>query len=177
MINLLPPEEREKVYSDLFKRQISIFGFILSFIFLGSAVFILNTYAFLKIQSRELKNSLSLEEIKSETKEVKVLEEEIKNLNSKLSLYEKFRLENISSLDVLSKIEDTIPLGVNLNSVVFEGDSNKIILTGVSNSRDDVIEMENRIKKSEFFQNLESPLSNFLDKSGSKFTFTFYIKR
>jgi Tfp pilus assembly protein PilN len=177
MINLLPPDEREKVYSELFRRQISVFGMFLALIFFGSAVFILNTYVFLKIQSRELKHSLSLEEIKSETKEVKVLEDEIENLNVKLLSYEKFKTEKVFVLDVFSKIEDMIPSGVHLNSLTFDENANKIILSGISESRDDVIEMENRIKNSGFFENLESPLSNFLDKSGSKFTFTFYIKK
>lgn len=177
MINLLPQEERKKVYSDLFAKQINTFGILISLIFFGSAVFILNTYVFLKIQSKELSSSLSLEEIKSETQEARILEEEIKNINSWLLSYEKFKTEKVPVLELFSKIEDTIPIGINLNTFVFDVSANKIILTGISDSRDDVIEMEKRIKDSEYFKNLESPLSNFLDKSGSKFTFTFYIKK
>lgn len=177
MINLLPIQEREKVYSDLFQKQVNTFGLFAALIFFGSAVFILNTYAFLKIQAKELKQSLNMEEIKTETQEVKTLEGEIKNLNAWLSAYKKFRMEKQPALNVFLKIKEAVPLGIRLNALLFDGNTKKIILSGVADSRDDVVLMENRLKNSDFFENIESPLSNFLDKSDSKFNFMFYLKK
>lgn len=177
MINLLPPAEREKVYSELFKKQINIFGLFMALIFFGSAIFILNTYVFLKIQAKELAQSLNLEEIKTETQEVKMLEEKFEDLNVKLSAYQKFRMEKQPVLDVLFKIKEIIPSGIQLDALLFDVNTNKIILSGVAGSRDDIIAMENKIRSSDFFKNLESPISNFLDKSNSKFNFTFYLKK
>ncbi len=177
MINLLPISEREKVHSDLFKKQINTFGLFIALIFFGSSIFILNTYAFLKIQTRELKQSLNLEEVKTETQEVKTLEVEIKNLNARLSAYQKFRIEKQPALNVFLKIKDAVPPGANLNALLYDAGARKIILSGIASSRDDVVLMESRLKDSNFFENLESPLSNFLDKTNSKFNFTFYLKK
>lgn len=177
MINLLPPAEREKVYSELLKKQINVFGLFMALIFFGSAFFILNTYVFLKIQTKELKHSLNLEEIKTETKEVKMLEGDIENLNVKLLAYQKFIMEKKPVLDVFIKIKDIIPSGIQLDALLFDGSTNKIILSGIAGSRDDVIDMESNIRNSNFFEKLESPLSNFLDKSDSKFKFIFYLKK
>jgi Tfp pilus assembly protein PilN len=177
LINLLPIPEKEKINSELFKKQINTFGTFIALIFFGSAIFVMNTYAFLKIQTSELKQSLNLEEIKTETQEVKALEGGIKNLNARLSAYQKFRIERQPVINVFLKIKEVVPSGISLNAFLFDGDTKKIILSGVASSRDDVVLMESRLKNSDFFEGLESPLSNFLDKSNSKFNFTFYLKK
>ncbi|MEK7117763.1 MAG: PilN domain-containing protein [Patescibacteria group bacterium] len=177
MINLLPFSEREILHAQLLKRQIRSFGLIISAILLGCAVFTLNTFAFLKIQTSELKQSLNVEAINSETKEAQIFEGEIKGLNSNLTRYQNFRSEPFSVLNVFLKIKEIAPAGANLNSLLYDAASKKIIVSGVAQSRNDVVAMESRLKKSDFFERVESPLNNFLDSANARFNFTFYVKQ
>lgn len=176
MINLLPSSEKEILHAQLLKRQIRSFGLIIAAILLGCAVFTLNTFAFLKIQTSELKQSLNIEAINSETKEAQMFEGEIKGLNSNLTRYQNFRSEHFSVLNVFLKIKEIAPPGANLNSLLYDAVSKKIIVSGVAQSRDDVVAMESRLKKSDFFERVESPINNFLDSANARFNFTFYEK-
>lgn len=177
MINLLPPPEKEKIYEALFKRQAYTFGLTVIIILAGGAILILNTLAFLKIQTRELAQVLKAEVATSETQSAQAVEENVKNLNAQLAKYKNFRAEAVSPSLIFSKIEELVPNGANLTAMLVDVANRKVILAGRADRRDDVMLMENRLKESGFFERLESPLSNFLEKSNARFSFTFYIKK
>ena len=177
MINLLPWPEKEKIYKALFKRQAYTFGLTVIIILAGGAILILNTLAFLKIQTRELAQVLQAEVGTSETHSAQAVEENVKNLNAQLAKYKNFRAESVSATLVFSKIEELAPSGASLTTMLVDMANRKVILAGQADTRDDVMLMESRLKQSDFFERLESPLSNFLEKNNSRFSFTFYIKK
>ena len=177
MINLLPPQEKEKVYGALFKRQVHTFGLTATVILIGGSILILNTFAFLKIQIRELRSVLRAETAVAEIQNAQAIEERVKNLNVQLSRYENFRSESVSPIFIFSKIEELTPNGAGLATMLVDVSSRKIILAGRANTREDVMFLENGLKNSDFFERVDSPLSNFLEKTDSAFSFTFYFKK
>lgn len=177
MINLLPPPEKEKVYGALFKRQVHTFGLTAAVILVGGAVLVLNTFAFLKIQIRELGQVLRAEVAAAETQSAQAIEESVKILNVQLSQYGNFRRESVSPALIFSKIEEVMPGGASLTALLVNAADKKIILAGRADTREDVIFLENNLKKSDFFERVDSPLSNFLEKANPSFSFTFYFKK
>lgn len=176
MINLLPQSEKDGVYNTLFKRQIHSFGLVLVVIIFGGSIFILNTFAFLKIQVSGLQNSLATETIRAETKTAQGVEDNVKNLNAELARYKNFRGGSAVITGVLNKLQAITPAGVSLTVLSLDVAAKKIIVSGRAVSRDDVIAMEANLKKSDFFEKVDSPLNNFLEKSDASFSFTFYFK-
>ena len=87
MINLLPGSEKERIYKNLLARQIRSLSVLAVTILVGSSIFILNTMVFLKVQSKELKQNLSVESLDAETRQADSLEETIKKLNVRLAKY------------------------------------------------------------------------------------------
>lgn len=177
MINLLPLPEKEKIYGALFKRQVHTFGLTAVVIFIGGAVLVLNTFAFLKIQIRELRQVLRTEVASAETQNAQVIEESVKTLNVQLSRYSDFRQKSVSPTLIFSKIEGLMPGGASLTTMLVNAADRKIILAGRADTREDVMFLENNLKKSDFFERVESPLSNFLEKTDPAFSFTFYFKK
>ncbi|MEK7174978.1 MAG: PilN domain-containing protein [Patescibacteria group bacterium] len=177
MINLLPGSEKERIYKNLLARQIRSLSVLAVTILVGSSIFILNTMVFLKVQSKELKQNLSVESLDAETRQADSLEETIKKLNVRLAKYREFRSDQISLLDVFYNLQEIVPPGGDLTALSVESKGGKIILSGQAGSREDVILMESRLKKSKFFERVESPISNFLEKQDSRFSFTFYLAR
>ena len=177
MINLLPLSEKEKIYSGLFKKQAYTFGLTITIILVGGAILILNTFAFLKIQIRELGQVLRAEVAAAETQNAQAIEDSVKNLNVQLSKYKDFRAESILPTLIFSKIEELIPAGARLGALLVNAADYKIILAGRADSREDVILLESRLKKSDFFERMDSPLSNLLEKTNSSFSFTFYFRK
>lgn len=176
MINLLPQPEREKLYNSLFKKQINSFGLLLTVILLGGAIFILNTYIFLKIQTSELKSTLNFEAISAATQEAEQFENEMSRLGDMLTRYQSFKADQVSSQDVLSELQNIVPPGAQLKALSFDQAARKVIISGQAESRDDVLLLESRLERIKDFTKLESPLSNFLEKTKPNFSFTFYLK-
>ncbi|MBI4119143.1 MAG: hypothetical protein HY452_02680 [Parcubacteria group bacterium] len=177
MINLLPLSEKEKIYSGLFKKQAHTFGLTITVILVGGAILILNTFAFLKIQIRELGQVLRAEVTAAETQDAQAIEDSVKNLNVQLSQYKNFRAESVSPTLIFSKMEELIPAGAKLTALLVNAADYKIILAGRADNREDVILLESRLKKSDFFEKVDSPLSNLLEKTNSSFSFTFYFRK
>lgn len=176
MINLLPPSAKEKLYQDLLARQLNHLGFIVVVILLGGAVFIFNTFVFLKIQTSSLKQTLNVETINTDTQKSQTLEEDTKNLNNLLLKNQGFRRGSQSSLEIFREIEKVIPAGAKLTVFSWTEAAGKIVLSGRAQTRDDVLALEKRLKDSPFFEKIESPLANFLEKNNVNFNFTFYFK-
>jgi len=176
MINLLPPPAKEKLYQGLLARQLNHTGFIVAIIFLGGAVFIFNTFIFLKIQTSSLKQTLNVETINTDTQKAQALEDDIKNLNNLLLRHQGFRQGSKSSLEIFREIEKVIPAGAKLTAFSWENAAGKIVLSGRAQTRDDVLALEKHLKDSLVFEKIDSPLSNFLEKNNVSFNFTFYFK-
>lgn len=176
MINLLPPAEKNKLFSHLFKKQISLFGWLCVVVLAGSAIFIINTLVFLEIQTRSLRQQLSKEGVDTETQQAQTLESDVKRLNNLLNRYQEFQGERISVVGVFAELQKIAPQGIKLDALSFDEATGKIIISGKARSRDDVLAIENGLKKSYLFERLESPLNNFLEKENANFSFVFYVK-
>lgn len=177
MINLLPPQEKEKLYGRLLKRQVRAFGFLAAIILFGGAVFVLNTWVFLKIQTKAISRNLNLETREPETVAARGLESQVKDLNLWLARYQNFRAESgVLMSDVLLKVQEIVPRGAALDALLVDSLEKKIILSGRASRREDVVVMENRLKKSEYFERVNSPISNYLEKTNASFNFSFYYK-
>lgn len=176
MINLLPPTERERIYSFLFKKQLYVFAVVIAIIFFGGAIFVLNTLIFIKIQTKELKQNINSELSTKETVYTKDLEGEVKTLNLQLSKYKSFRDKSVSLGTILNEISNIIPPAVSLTVLNIDIDSKKITALGKAETRDSIVLMEDNIKKSKIFEKIDSPLTNYLQKNNAPFSFSFYLK-
>ncbi len=176
MINLLPLEEKNKVYELLLKKQLRVLGVLIAIIVWGGAIFVLNTLIFIKIQSRAMSQSLKVESVSPETETAQTLEDEIKGLNLELARYQNFRADSLQLGEVLVKFGQLVPAGVSLKDLTVDLVSKKVAVSGTASTRGEVAELEEQLKKSNFFERVESPLTNYLQKTNPSFSFSFYLK-
>ena len=176
MINLLPASEKDQLYRSLFKKQFSYFSVLISVILAGGAILVLNTYIFLRMQIKELDDSLGAEEVSDQIESAAGFEDSVRVIRGLVGKYRSFETETVSFSDVLTELERITPLGASLEIFSFEAACRQGIISGQAGDREDVLALESRLKTSNIFAKLESPLSNFLEKDKPRFSFTFYLK-
>jgi len=176
MINLLPSQQKEKIYSELFKKQLNNFCLMIVVIFLGSAILILNSIIFIKIQAQAIEQSLSITTHTDEVQEAALLESKVNQLNDLTVRYNNFRKNNISFSDAFLALQQIIPSGARLEVLFLDGSTKKVIISGLAQNRDDILKLEESLKKSAVFEKLDAPLSNLLERTNVNFNFTFYVK-
>lgn len=123
-----------------------------------------------------MEQSLSLTTGTNEAQEAEALERKADQLNHLAARYNNFRKNNISFSDVFLALQKIIPSGSRLEVFFLDGAARKVIISGLAQSRDDVLMFEERLKKSDVFEKLDSPLSNLLERVNVSFNFTFYVK-
>lgn len=176
MINLLPPAEKSELYKTLFRKQFNSFGLLVAIILLGGAILTFNTYIFLKIQTNKLGGDLGAEEVSGQIESAEDFDDSVRAVRGLVDKYHGFETEFVSFSGVLAELQRLMPFNVSLDVFSFDAASRKVIISGQAIDREDVLALESRLKTSSLFTKLESPLSNFLEKSKPRFSFTFYLK-
>jgi len=186
MINLLPPEEKERNIAGK-KRKVLIIFWFYGFFFLcvfSMVLFFLNSY---------IKNDIEISKIMLQSAEKGFEGEGIKDIQVKISEANKILLnvngfykKKIYFSDVIDKISKVVPGGIYLNnlSAVFDkGDDKgsgpffKFSLSGFVPKRDTLFELKKNLEADSYFQNIDFPTSNWVKPEDINFFISFNIKK
>lgn len=186
MINLLPPEEKEKNTAGK-KRKVLIIFWFYGFFFLGvflTVLFFVDNY---------IKNDTEISKIMLQSAEKGFEGEGIKDIQVKISEANKvilkvsgFYKSKIYFSDVIDKISKIMPEGVYLNnlSAVFDkGDDKgsgpffKFSLSGFVAKRDSLFELKKNLEADSYFENIDFPTSNWVKPEDINFFISFNIKK
>lgn len=174
-MNLLPSIHRKIIKNEIVLKFLVSLLLIFSFWGVLFAAAAYNTAFYLNIQREAIEERIAVELGTDEAGEVIIIEEEINSLNETLSDIDK--INNLDSLNfpyILRIIGGITPAGVSLDSFSFSRGA--INIKGHADFREQVIELENRIKSEQSFSNLISPLSNIVKEGDIDFNFTFSVK-
>ncbi len=175
-INLLPPQDIKelkiaRLYSFLFKRVIalSIFG-ILILALLISADFLLRHN--LKILEGDLENKKHT----STASGFSVLEGKINQFNSNLEKIATLQSQHIRFSPFLIELIRLTPSEVRFTNLQAQKEGNVVEVQGVAKTRDSLIHFQKNLEGSEFFKDIESPLSNLESRENVTFQLKFKVK-
>lgn len=169
-LNLLPPERKEAFYwRGLTKGIIFWGGRILTLLVFFSLNFLMiNLYLINQISG--LDQEISYNEGTDSIKQLRLLEKSSKEVNNTLTNIDKVGENQIYWDDALNEVARIVPPDVQIFSLEIALDG-KFSIAGKARTRDQVLSLEDNLKKSAYFKDIQSPLDNLIDRNDVDFKF------
>lgn len=177
MINLLSPEEKTELSMERKRKIAAILGslFLIFLIFLVILLFSVKIYILSQIQSQ--KTTFDLENKLINSLQVKEFEENITNINNKISQLNDFYKNQVNLSQVLDKISNIAPVGIYLTDFSYQKEKSQITILGQAKTRDNLLEFKKSLESQSEIKNLYSPISNLTKPTNIDFYFTFNISQ
>ncbi|MFH2062657.1 MAG: PilN domain-containing protein [bacterium] len=164
-LNLLSPGKRQALRTVLALTTIQTSGLLIAFVAMSLAGLLFSLRLTLASTSRGLhdQSSAALDEYDSATKQ-------IRDINGFVRRTQEIQDSFIDWSAVLENIGQTAPDGIKFEGLTVDTDLTVSII-GTALTRDDVLEMERRLKANPYFRDVSSPLSNILQRENLRFEF------
>lgn len=171
-LNLIPSNQKSRLNRDRkFLLAHGAVGFIVFLISINSIFLIIARFTLVK-HYKKVKEDTTLVNTES-----LFLQKEITQINKKTETAQKIQENFVKTSDMLDKIAGLVPDGAILNYFQFELKNNTFKISGTAQNRDTLTKMKTNLENAEFLSNIDSPLSNFLEKENIEFKFSGTIKK
>jgi len=178
MINLLPPEEKDKISADVRIKVLKIFWFLILFFILCLIAFFGFINLYVKIQLDGQIAQISQHSGASPSAVASDLKKNIDSLNSDLSKINEFYGKKIYFSEILDKISQIMPENVyfaNL-SIIKGKNGTKISVSGFAPSREELLELKKNLdKESDYFKDVSFPQSDWVKPHDIDFFISFSL--
>lgn len=105
------------------------------------------------------------------------LAHDINSLNNKIENADRVQKDFIKWTALLSDISNSVPAGLALNQIYLNRSTQTFRLTGTAASRESLLEFKETLLNHPAVETLETPLSNFLEKTDISFVFGGKLKK
>ncbi len=163
-LNLLPSEKR----AALRLQFIASYAETMLFIFFVVAVFAAGTLVALRMSLAKTYDDFTRRS-DAGAEETQAITDEIKAINGYMQRVNAFEGRFTPWSSVLVKIAALVPAGVRIDSI--RVDKGAIAIAGAADTRDDVLLLQQRLRDSGLFTDVQSPLSNILQDRNVHFEF------
>lgn len=175
-INLLPKKEIKrlkllKLHSFLFSSILLLSGFavLVIFLFLGSDLLLRRNLGRI---NQQLENKMQ----EGDAPSFLELKNKIDQLNQTLEQVARLQTNHIRLSPSLIELSRLVPPELSLTSLKIYRQEGYAEIAGIAKRRDKLLEFQDSIEKSDFFEAVESPLSNLTSKENIEFQLRFKIK-
>lgn len=162
MINLLPPQQKKELRERRTQKAIIIWGFLLSFFFIALILGLLAIKFQLSGENIFQKTTNDLAKKDLEAKQNQTIKKEILDLNRDISFISAFYQNRPELTEVLKKLIVILPPGISLNSLSFQKEDGSLHLTGLAQTRNDLIAFKENLEKEKIFSAVSFPPSNWI---------------
>lgn len=176
LINLLPKPRQEQLHFEriLQTLYVVIWLSVASF----GLVFLAQVATKIYLGREDNATRAEIEVLKSQldNKENAQVQKEIKAINDVVGDYKNLAAGSPKWSKVLKAFAPLPPAGIKINSFAVNNSSKVVNITGVSPTRELVIQLYNNINAdSEDFSNIDYPLDNLVKETNAAFHFTFNV--
>lgn len=175
IINLLPKEEQRQLKLDIANHQLRVFWIVVFCSLLVLGVMGVGTQQYLRLSVKRIEQDIAQNQAKLETADIKVLQQQVLQLNQNIRELKNVRGQQHKWSEVLLELSRVIPSDVQINSVLITRATGEVIIVGRAQNRDVVIETWSQLKKSPMFADVNFPLPNLEQPINGNFTYTFFI--
>lgn len=172
-LDLLPEGKKEEI------KKKKIFWLVIRQevrLFIPLALFIAILFAInfnLKFQAGSIEKIQALEQSQEKYRELKSYEDKFRDINSKALLALSLQSGHLRWSPVLKKISEAVPEGVSLKKLATKDYS--VSVSGTAGNREDFLVFEEKIKTSDCFSEVNTPLSNLISKENVVFQIDFKV--
>ncbi len=179
MLSFLPQNNRKKVIAEYLSRVFVIFlvflfssAVILIFLFIPSAIFS-------KYKNQTVNNQLESIKVADRSKNQDPTEL-IKKINAMVGMLSNEKTASILMSDMIQKIISLKNKNIQISSISISKDnsaSEKIIISGVAKTRDDLTMFDNDLKNDDSFYSVDLPISDLIKNTDAQFTITLVYNK
>ncbi|PIR71900.1 MAG: hypothetical protein COU42_03115 [Candidatus Nealsonbacteria bacterium CG10_big_fil_rev_8_21_14_0_10_36_24] len=180
MINLLPPEEKEKLFLEKKKRMVSILWFLVLFFIVCLILILLSMRIYLREQVKAQEALLSGIKQEGGRTEIEEYQERVHFINSEITKLNSFYQKKIYFSEIIEKISRTLPQENYLTnlSIIFSPEKEiKVSLSGFSPTRELLFEFLKNLEQEQDFKEVSFPPANWVKAKDIDFFVTFGISR
>lgn len=177
MINLLPPQEKEKIYKEQINRMIIIWSFIIIVFLIALA---LNLWAI----SIQLQNKITIKQIVTNSLNVELenpimaeAEQEIQSFSRFLSIVKNLSPEGENIGFVLEKLDQALPENSYLLRFSYNLEDGLIEIKVFIPTREELRQLKNNLEKDVYFSDIEFPGSTLTESENIEFTAKLTISK
>lgn len=174
-IDLLPEGIKNNIRTKniflLVIKQEIFFAFSIIF-FIG---FLLSLNFILKFQADSLTEAYPDKQIEKKSEELKKYERKFEDINKKVNNISDIYSKHLFWSNVFYKLSNLVPEGVTLSHLTTN--NYQISIVGMAKKRDNFLQFEENMGKSECFTDVNAPLSNLVVKENVDFQIDFKIKK
>lgn len=176
MINLLPPEQKKELLEEEKLRLVLILGVVLLSILISQTLLLfgVKSYILADLEIGKIYFQQKVEELK--IPRIKGLEERVENVNLSFSGLYSFYQKQIDSVVILEKISKTLPKGTFLTTLNFNPSLLQGSLSGVSPTRESLLEFRDNLESEGSFSNVYFPPESWISPTDVNFNVNFKIK-
>ncbi len=184
-LNLLSSQEKEEIRWEKINRILIINGTVIIAELVIFIVLFLAMDFYLSREFSKIDNLVVQKQQEAEVKEIGELKIKTQSFNERLNLVDEIQNQQISWTKILEKLSLITPESVQIISLDISPKNNEtdvinseqylFNLVGHAKTREDMLEFENRLKDSDYFSNLESNRSNYLESYNVNFRYRFNL--
>lgn len=180
MINLLPEQAKERLAEERFSRFLIVFGVLFSVI-VSIGVFLLwIPWITVELQEREFEKQLAAAEQSPLLSRVAQIEKSLSSLNSTVEAYERNRGDILLVSRIIDAVLSHAGSGISLLSFSYSVSSgadrvSQFQIDGIARDRKTLISFSDTLDGDAMIENVQSPISNFLEETNIEFTLTFGV--
>lgn len=176
MINLLPPEEKSKLWEEKQLREFLILAvtFLSALVCFGLILFLIK----LDLETKLVFQQTILEQRKKEfnSSEAVEVENEVLFLNKLLEEAATFYQEKSYLTDVLEQLSQAIPEEISLNVLSYKQSNKQVSLSGIAPDRETLLKLKENLETNPNFEKIYFPSSNWISPKDINFLVSFVIK-
>ena len=176
-MNLLPLGQKKRIGLQMLYKNIVSSGFILILLILILILFLGGFLVFLNFKYCIIEQKITFEQSRIiQTETVKGMERRVKELNKDLVKIKDTFNKSSNLYQILDTISRDLLIEVRVDSIEIDGNSNKIIVSGYSPTRDKLLAIKNKLETSPKYKDIDFPISNLANPKDIDFYFNFVYK-
>ncbi len=171
-LNLLPPAEKKKLKLAELQKRIYLLFLWLGAILIVFIALLIAAYFNLEIILNEQEDLIIEREADQKNQEIALIKQRVDQVSQRLSVVDNKQQGFISWTSALLGLSRIVPDGVYLTGFNYQKTGGKLDISGHARTRDDLLLFESRLEQSDYFAEVESPLSNIIKQTDINFSFS-----
>lgn len=174
-VNLLPEEDqKEFAFLRLHGRILNLIIWIVISLLVMTVLF-LGTRLYLRSEISQTQSQIELQQQIVSQEENKEIREQVVSLNNDLKNLVTLEDAHARWSEALIRFSKLVPEDVAIDSFVAERGDNKVRISGFAKTRESILELRENLLSSDYFKDVNFPLSNLVSPQDATFRYTFYV--
>ncbi len=164
-LNLVSEQLKKEIKSRHIFNLVKKLNYILIIIAIIIAIILLTSKIILQINFTKVVNQTTLVNSYSS-----VYTKKVRQINSQLNTITQIQNNYVEWSKLFKIISDIVPEGIRFTSLKIDNDGAIIKIRGFAETRDSLVDLKDRFKKSDIFSDIKSPIQDILKKDDINFT-------